>query len=321
MEEIFSKIIDFMEERILEKNLDLDKDNFVEIKERDSGKRIAFVDGGQAELLKTVNFSLQFIRTAALVFADNKKIKSLMNEFFVLIDTDKNDEYFTEIIPMKGNVIENIRINALDPCIREGYERASVSKLGGIVRRFAELALVKEVIGNLHKEDVVVLDGALKSMVRGEDEYLKQVFDEARSSGIIISSLAKTNNRIFEGECVASQIQESAPDNAWYYSLNEEYSYEVGIVKLHQNSNYVFEFNILKGYSDEVLSLVAACSKDVSFPGYPYGLIQVDRLARVNNQERDYLLMRVKAKAGKQWQLIQKRLNILNAHDILDNVS
>ena len=82
--EIFSRIIDSIEKKVLDKEIKLNKDNFKEIKKQETGKKVAFIDGGQAELLKAVNFSLQLIRTAVLIFKNNKKIHTKINEFFVL---------------------------------------------------------------------------------------------------------------------------------------------------------------------------------------------------------------------------------------------
>ena len=50
-----------------------------------------FIDGGQGELLKAVNFSLQLIRIGGIICKDNKKVKSIKKEFFVLVYADEDD--------------------------------------------------------------------------------------------------------------------------------------------------------------------------------------------------------------------------------------
>ena len=67
------------------KTIPISEDNFHEIDKNDSSNKIVFIDGGDAELLKAVNFSLQTIRVAGVVFQNNKKIKAEKKEFFVLI--------------------------------------------------------------------------------------------------------------------------------------------------------------------------------------------------------------------------------------------
>ena len=321
-EDIFSRIIEAVDEKVSDKDIELDKSNFVEISRKESDKRIAFIDGGQAELLKAVNFSLQFIRIGGLVFKENKKIDSIVNEFFVLISAE-GEEYKTEIFSLKGDVIEDIRINFFDACIRDGNEKASVSKIGGVMRRFAELELAKKIISKLDKGDAVVLDGSLKCMVKGEEEYIHRLFEKGEEKGVIISSLAKTSKILSEkGGCVASQLN-LAKEGEWQYALDDEDGYEVSIVKLNKASNYVFEFNMYKMQkesSEDVLSILISNSNDAVFPGYPYGLILVDKAARVSNEEKDYLLTKFQAKAGAKWQKIRKFLNVLNSHEILDNI-
>ena len=51
------------------KVININQDNFNEIIPNE-GKTIAFVDGGQAEIISTGNFCLSFIRVFAQVFQD-----------------------------------------------------------------------------------------------------------------------------------------------------------------------------------------------------------------------------------------------------------
>jgi len=307
--EIFSKIIESIEKKRLNKKADIDKSKFIEIKKQQNNKKIAFIDGGQAELLKAADFSLQFIRTAALIFQNNKKIDSVINEFFVLTYADK-EEYKTEMFPLKGEAIDNITINPLDPTIKQGNERAPVSKIGNMARRFAELELAKTISD---RADIIVLDGSLKCMVKGEDRYMQSLFEKANNT--IISALAKTSEILSEdGTCIISQLADQ--EGTWYYNLEDDV-----IVKLNKHSHHVFEFSIKqKDKTKEVLEILADNSNDSVFPGYPYGLIQADKVARVSNEEKNYLLTLIMANAGKKWNKLETSLNVLNAHEILDNI-
>ncbi|MEE9525395.1 MAG: DNA double-strand break repair nuclease NurA [Candidatus Woesearchaeota archaeon] len=303
VKEIFSKIIDSIENKVLSKEISIDESRFVDVKSVGEG-RIAFVDGGQAELLKAANFSLQFIRVAGLIFEDNKKKESIVEEFFVLISMN-GDEYETEVFTVKGKGVEGIKINSFDETIREGKERASISKVGGIIRRFAEIDLAGRIDSNK-----VVLDGSLKTMIKGEDERMKGLLEKDK----VIAALAKTSKLVEDGECILSQLKK---EGEWYYNIGESF-----VVKLNRNSNYVFEFDINnKEKVDEVLGMLRANANDAVFPGYPYGLVMVDKIARISNEEKDYLLTIFKSQAGKKWEKISRSLNMLNAHEILDNIS
>ncbi|MBW2996411.1 hypothetical protein KY332_03865 [Candidatus Woesearchaeota archaeon] len=304
MKKIFSKIIDSIDEKILDKEISIDESRFIDVKKINEG-RIAFVDGGQAELLKGSNFSLQFIRVGGLVF-DGKDKKSIVNEFFVLISMD-GDEYKTEVFVVKGDGVDNISINSFDGTIKEGKDRGNVSKVGGIVRRFAELELAGRVVRNV---SAVVLDGSLKAMVKGEEEKLEKLFEKG-----IVCGLAKTSKIIEDGRCVLSRL--NGREGEWCYGLGErEY-----VVRLNKNSDYVFEFNInRKDKMMDVLGMLAGQANDAVFPGYPYGLLMADKIARVSNEEKEYLLTLFKAHAGSKWNKIKNGLNVVNAHDVLDNI-
>ena len=319
VKEIFSRIIEAIEEKVLDNEIKIDKNRFVEIKKKENENKIVFIDGGQAELLKAVNFSLQMIRIGAVVFKNNKKVDSVLDEFFVLVYAE-GDDYKTEIFPLKGGAVDEIKINSLDASIREGNERASVSKIGGIVRRFAELEMAGRMIEKLEKWDFVVLDGSLKAMVSGEETHVNKLFEKAEKNGIIVSGLAKTSKIMQEGVCVASQLNRAAGmKEEWYYELEEG----ICMTRLNKSSAHVFEFNInikQKKFTEDVLSSLAANSKDAVFPGYPYGLILVDKFARISNQEKEYWITRFKASAGEKWGKLKENVNVLNAHDILDNI-
>ncbi len=73
--------------------------------------------------------------------------------------------------------------------------------------------------------------------------------------------------------------------------------------------------------NNALLPQIAYLSRDLVFPGYPYGLIVVDRFARVSNEERDYLLYMFESMAGKEWLSIRDGMRLLNAHNILDSIA
>ncbi len=86
--EIINSIINSLNENIKEKGsyaqfndpsyepIKISKDNFHEIKNISLNKKIAFIDGGNAEILKAPNFSLQLIRTYYTIYKENKRINS-----------------------------------------------------------------------------------------------------------------------------------------------------------------------------------------------------------------------------------------------------
>ncbi|HIH42160.1 TPA: DNA double-strand break repair nuclease NurA [Candidatus Woesearchaeota archaeon] len=329
--------------------------------------KIAFIDGGNVELLSAPNFSLQFVRVFACIFQDNKRIFSKKKEFYVLAKCINrlNDEgkaeltYTAEIFnankePGKDGKTfidaSDLLFAANDETIRDGIHNASISAVGEIARKFGELALAKQIVNELGEDGIIVLDGSLQATITNHKKYLEQLYAYAHEKGIVVSALAKTS-RLFSnnGNSMAGLLNEISANTqvngvickniAWYYYPvveieNDNHKAELFFVKLNKASEYVFRFEIFKdclaekkqdsallaGFLSELFSAIANNSRDLAFPGYPYGLIFADKLARVSNNEKEYLTTMFQAKAGKSWLVIKKYLNAVNAHDVLDRI-
>ena len=71
--------------------------------------------------------------------------------------------------------------------------------------------------------------------------------------------------------------------------------------------------------AEEAINELTGNCTDPIFIGYPYGLIEADKVARISNNEKESLktmfLIKLKSKN------IEKYLNSANAHEILDRIS
>ena len=75
-DEIRKKIIEAIEsDSGFEKSISIKPEDFREIKKL-HGKSIAFIDGGNAEIMGSSNFSLSLVRIGYVVYKNNKKISS-----------------------------------------------------------------------------------------------------------------------------------------------------------------------------------------------------------------------------------------------------
>ena len=124
-----------------------------------------------------------------------------------------------------------------------------------------------------------------------------------------------------------------APSGCWYYYPIAEFSdkyyiAEIYFTKLHERSSYIFRLELhnnnkidadSKHDADEILSTLMKNSKDSSFLGYPYGLIDADRFARVSNNEKQLMQARLAAKIGSSFQSLKEHLSSIDAHNILDS--
>ncbi|MBU1974575.1 MAG: hypothetical protein KKH52_04225, partial [Nanoarchaeota archaeon] len=154
--------------------IEISKNNFAGITSNDEDKTIAFIDGGQAEIISAGNFCLSLIRVAAVIFKCNKKISNYRNEFYLFTRAKyiHDDLYYeSKIFPITEKIIEeeDLLISSNDASIKTGMERAPISKVCNMARRFAELALAGQV-----EADFVILDGTLEKTFNNEEKYLSK---------------------------------------------------------------------------------------------------------------------------------------------------
>ncbi len=287
--------------------IEINKDNFETIPENNSSKSIAFVDGGQGEIISAGNLCLSFIRVGALVFRNNQKIRDYLHEFYLLTTArPENDDivYESEIFPLNGPAIidgSQLSISSTDATIRGGIERASINAVANMARRFAELSLCAKI-----DADIIMIDGILEPSFRNEEKYLSKLPEN-------VCALAKSSSLFTaSGNSPAILLNRLNPEKScWSYAIDHANFF----VKLHPKAKHVFRYTGKK----EFLHLLATNSNDALFLGYPYGLIAADKFARVSNEEKMSLKMKIILNAENKD--IAEYLSTTNAHDILDNLS
>jgi len=73
----------------------IDIKNFHEIIPSTANKKIAFVDGGNAEIIGSANFSLNMVRVCCAVYKNNRKINTKKFEIIAFIQAiNKNNEIY-----------------------------------------------------------------------------------------------------------------------------------------------------------------------------------------------------------------------------------
>ncbi len=288
------------------------QENFREIisdAELVAGKRMAFVDGGEAEILRGGNLCLSFIRVFGQVMRGEKKVDFMLSEFYVLttaVYRAGDIWYEGKIFVVQGEKLveeSDLVVCSTDSSIRVGGERAGISVVGSMARRFAELKMASHI-----NADYVLVDGTLSATYVGEEKYLNplRVLDQK------VGALAKSCSLFTTcGNSPVVLLQKISPiQSCWSYVV-------VGntfFVKLHPRARHVFRFE----GNREMLSLLVENSCDALFLGYPYGLIVADKMARVSNAERDGLKMKLLLREENRE--FVDYLTAVNAHDILDRL-
>lgn len=349
MEDINEKVIALIKENISNANdshvqfsspdykpFPFDIQNFSEIKNIGKNNKIAFIDSGSAEIIKSSNFSLNLIRVYCTIYHDNKRIDAKKLDFYAFVsakDMDNELFYNVEFIANENDKISldknGLLLSSLDETIKQGIARASISSMPNVIRRFSELKEAVNVIGSLNENDIIVLDGSLQCTFTNEKGYFDELYKKALEKSAIICGLSKTTALMTDkGNSIANALNKFNASGKWLYHPIAEikslsHKAEMCFVKMHEKSRHIFRFEIYKEQKEklhETVGLLSSNCKDPVFFGYPYGLIDADKNARISNQEKDMLLTFFSAKFGKDWEKIRGSLSNVDAHGILDNI-
>ncbi len=290
---------------------------------RGKGNAIVFVDGGNSELVKTANLSLQAMRVAAVVVKGGKITGSRRKEFYVLATESENNGK----IERKAKIYDNG--NEIEVTEAGDGNSGKLVKMCESIRKCSEIKLASEMAEECGQESIVVLDGTLEAANEMEKRHYQQLYHEAGMRNVMIAAVAKTSALMTDkGDSFAALVNENSGSGCWHYYpvakvRTAMHLAEMFFAKLNESSRHVFRCEVYKeqaGRMAEVAAELRENSRDLSFPGYPYGLVMADKLARVSDREAGYLRAKLFTAAGKKWQKLESSLSAVNAHEILDSI-
>ncbi|MGQ9583049.1 MAG: DNA double-strand break repair nuclease NurA [Thermoplasmatota archaeon] len=331
----------------------LEASRFHQIPLSEPGSAVGFVDGGNREILHAPELSVQLARVGLSIFRGGRRLplRSLPPKFDFLCVARalrENDEivFDAELFPLEPEASRflpdpaDLRLNSRDDALTAPGFRADISVVGAAARRFAEWAALTRVIEEeMEQGDLVVRDGTLQTALRNEAGAARRAFGAAEGRGVVLTAIAKTSTLFTStGVSLTAAIDELARRcglgaSCWYYhpivrNEHPEHRAEIFVCRLHPSSNHVFRVEILReqaramsgGDFARVFAELRAGSCDLSFPGYPYGLVDVDGAARVRRGEAEVLgalLSSALAEAGA-WERVRRRRSATDAHELLD---
>ena len=304
-------------------SLPITPENFKEIKETDRPRKIAYVDGGNAELLRATNYVVEFNRLYYTIFQGKKKIKPRLEpaiEFFSCVtstvktgkDNNKREiHYRTSIFPHNTEnkkalpLSDDLSFLSTDREIATSNQRALIHSVGSIARQFAEKSFACEIVRDeLSKGDILVLDGSLHRSFRREHKYLQKLFEIGQERGVTICGLTKTSTLFTDsGSSLLGAIYDISEDvkyDRWYVPVAtpkfDDPRGAIFVIRLHPYSEHIFRFEILASQCNqmsqqeinETFASLAVNADDLAMIGYPYGLIDADTHARVRQSDKDY---------------------------------
>lgn len=254
-----------------------------------------FIDGGSAVLFSTPSRCFGLIKVVAIATSGMERKGIKAHQYIVSITA--NDGGFTvKNQPLSG---ADERISACLDCELKGLpQETTPAMLIDPLRTLAEHAIAPA--------GIVIHDGSLRTTNAVIQERC------AVSPGAI--ALAKTSGVLTSrNRPLGMALLRHAPAGAWICQLSDA----THCVRLHPAASHVF---LLEGdITPQALSLLAAWSKDLAFPGYPYPLQLADQLARVTNNERD--AWRIILSSDKQAQeILNSEMRASDAHAMLEHI-
>ena len=332
------------------REFELEPSAFREIPRTDRPKRVAFVDGGNGTIAQSPGFLISLNRLYCSAFRGTERDGFPPDprvEFFSLVTrraavpsgTESAVEYTTSLFP---HVEAHRRYMPMERDLRLASRDFAVGwdpRAPSLARRLGEWRMARAAASTMAGGDMLVMDGSLLTLDRTDSKYASDLYDVARERGAIVCALSKTSQIVTKGsEPLLSRVMEIAretPHDRWRVDVADRVSAHdrgfVMAVKLHPNARFAFRFEILReqfikmddAEKDHVLASLAANSADISFLGYPYGLVDADRYAQVRNRDlgifRGLLESRMRTTPGLS--RLAGQIQSVQAHEHLNGVS
>lgn len=205
-----------------------------------SSSCIAFVDGGNAELLAAPSLSVHAVRLHASVYQEKKAGKPYHLDGFVIVHAVESDavpgyeahvlfsdpkktgysvaDHFAGSEPSSRPSFSNpLVFSSDDPSLRAGLSLASPSTIVGVVRRYLELWFARKLVQEGHAR-IMVLDGSLAAKHAQEREMMEGLMSDASARNIPVIGLSKTSDLLTKkGSSVMGLLKHHGPACAWVY--------------------------------------------------------------------------------------------------------
>ncbi|PKK81498.1 MAG: hypothetical protein CVT47_02110 [Thermoplasmata archaeon HGW-Thermoplasmata-2] len=307
-----------------------------------SGSTLCFVDGGNLDIVSAPNFSIQFLRVASVAFKEGKRkplaLPQRIESLVIVTHSSDMGDFEVKYMPVdeKQRLFLPQDFSISKRLVSQGDEELAprpIVAAGGAARKFAEWLYGARIIRDcLTKGDVFVRDGTLQVGIEGEERFASQAYGAADAKGVAFAGVAKTSTLVTTtGFPLTASVQMLAKKHgiggAWYYgpiaeNKNPKHLGGIFVGKFFGGSRYAFRFEIHDSARQDVGAIfgeLAENSRDLSFPGYPYGLIAADKTARVEMGERAALEARIKMRLSRI-DGIRECLAATDAHRIISGL-
>jgi len=294
----------------------INRSRFREINRAAASGKISFIDGGNAPIFTTPSQACHLSRTCALTFSGDKRIATDRRTSIVMATSDGENI----ILKSFGEPAEPLSISLDDKDLKTGPHPVTLESAIGLARHLSEIQAAAKSATSAGG-GIVVVDGDLNAAHPSSMKARASLKESCEQAGATLVGCAKTNTACTEtGYSAVEAIIGISPQGMWAYDLDSKDGVHRAFAKLHPSARHCFMIESLDEISGETLVRLAAISNDLAFPGYPYGLIVADQLARVSNHERDAAAIELIAKAAKANKMVLCAISGSDAHGILDRM-
>ncbi len=305
----------------------LSTDNFHPFESVSNNRVVCSVDGGNNTIFESPSECIHLLRVYFNLFRGRTRLKNIEPFSGYLVSRPVEDSIVSVLYPINSTIPLGERKFVLN---RDEVDGGSMMNAGHTVRRYLEW-LVAEYAAKeyMNEGDILVKDGVLQTSVEEERGYANDLYRTCLGKGVILTGIAKTSSLMTTtGYPLLAAIRTLAEDTGygrWNYhpmasNRHPDHMGDMYVVKYHASSDYVFRTEFHREQDipvDEVLGELGVQAKDPVFLGYPYGLVDADKRARVTDEEVKYLRTLGTGMMGKS---MRYRVNSMNAHDLLSDI-
>ncbi len=286
------------------------------------GGKIAFVDGGNASIVKAPAAELQRIRTATVAVNGKKLAEVAQKEGYLLAKLQPDSSgrlHFSARLTDSTLGISNSNVEGLNGVDGE------LTKFCEAARRIAEIKAAENIVKKLNC-GFAVLDGTLETFSENEKKAMDGLFAAAAEKKVVIGAVAKTCSLVTDsGESLIEAAGKASSGKEGYLIVAEgasaRHNAVVAVARLNSSSAYLFRIEAAtKEDLEKLLPELRSQSNDLAFPGYPYGLIMADRFARISDNDTDVTKAKIRATADDETRKLLRQEKALDAHSILDSM-
>jgi hypothetical protein len=288
-----------------------DKEGFAPITPKAIGGRILFVDGGNAPVFESPAARVEFVRVYGTAYEGVTRVSSHREEGFILIRNMTKER--RRYVEATGHGLRlSLRVQDDDKELRLGRERVSLAAIASLAR----FALECRSAGAWGEGcSLIVRDGSLLPNNSHEERELQELLKKNAAG------LSKTNTLVTtSGSSASALLLEQGPERPWLYEFGSGGNIQFSLVKLHERAEHTFRLDT-NGDAGAIAAGLALLAADPVFRGYPYPLVEADRMARVQNRELEGFRTRLMVEAGASWPELRRLARGSDSHAILDRIS